>query len=32
MYSQPTAKTIRPLQITQNKVLRKLQFKSYTYY
>ena len=30
MYSQTTAKTIRPLQITQNKVLRKVQFKSYT--
>ena len=30
MYSQTTVKTIRPLQITQNKVLRKLQFKSYT--
>ena len=30
MYSQTTAKTIRPLHITQNKVLRKLQFKSYT--
>ena len=30
MYSQTTAKTIRPLQITQNIVLRKLQFKSYT--
>ena len=30
MYSQTSAMTIRPLQITQNKVLRKLQFKSYT--
>ena len=30
MYCQTTAKTIRPLQIRQNKVLRKLQFKSYT--
>ena len=30
IYTQTTAKTIKPLQITQNKVLRKLQFKSYT--
>ena len=31
IYTQTTAKTIKPLQITQNKVLRKLLFKSYTY-
>ena len=30
MYPQTIAKTIRPLQITQNKVLRKLFLKSYT--
>ena len=30
IYAQTTAKTIKLLQITQNKVLRKLQFKSFT--